>query len=109
MCARARGGRLVQPARRRPLAAGALQAGHSVEKGRSVIGDATMLNTVAVSIRMDNDVVGPQIVGDRVAGAAQIHRPHVANRSPWPPPGRFSWPLTADPRRRLGLLRPSRR
>lgn len=38
-----------------------------------------MLDVVTVPVRVKDDVAGSEIVGDRVADAAEIHRPYTAD------------------------------
>jgi hypothetical protein len=40
-----------------------------------------MLDAMAVTIRVQDDVAGPQVVCDRVTCAAQVHRPHAPDNT----------------------------
>jgi hypothetical protein len=40
-----------------------------------------MLDAMAVTIRVQDDVAGPQVACDRVTCAAQVHRPHAPDKS----------------------------
>lgn len=52
-----------------------------VEEGLTVVTDAAMLDAQAVSIRVEDDVAGAQVVRDWVADAAQVHRPHAPDNT----------------------------
>lgn len=47
----------------------------------SVIADATVFDAVPMVVRMKDDVAGPEVIGDRIAEASQIDRPHTGDHS----------------------------
>ena len=43
----------------------------------SVVADPAVFDAVPMTVGVEDDIAGPQVVGDRVAHAAEVHRPDV--------------------------------
>lgn len=56
-------------------------SGDRAEEPLLVVADAAVLDSVTVPIGVKDHVAGTQIIGDRIADTAQVHRPHVSDNT----------------------------